>query len=560
MEEAITMSETQRGRVVFRVDGSAQIGTGHVMRCLTLADALLRRGVQSLFLCRNLENGLARWIEGAGHRLTRLPAAGPPSCRDNLYGEWLGTTQEHDAEAVLSALSKCDRHSPIAIMVDHYGLDHVWETLVRSRQQVSILAIDDLNRRHDCAFLLDTTFGKQPADYEGLVPPDCQLMIGSEFALLRPDFARLRATSLERRERDHTAGIPVRNILVSMGGADPSDATGFVLDALEPLARKCDFNLHALIGPAYPHNDNLDDRITKSSGRITAHRNVRNVAELLGRMDLCIGAAGTSSWERCCMGLPTVNVVLAENQRTVADALISEGAASDGGDLVDGWESLTSDAKRQLNSCISLLINDLNYRRNMSEAARKITDGYGPLRVIRALLSPSVQQRRIHLRPANWEDASIIYEWQSYPETRRHAVNPNIPSLEEHESWMQRKLGDKNSSFYIPSAGPIPCGMVRLDQTRAPAPPNANGQRIREISILTAPEFYGCGVALRALRELQALHADEVLLAHVLPGNSASHALFRKANFEPYEAEFYAWSANQNITSSGTANDILIQT
>lgn len=560
MGEAITMSETQQGRVVFRVDGSAQIGTGHVMRCLTLADALFRRGIQSQFLCRNLEDGLEQWIRGAGHRLTRLPTDGPTPSHQQLYGEWLGTTQEHDAGTVLTALGGRDEPSPLAVVVDHYGLDHVWEAIVHSRKQVPILAIDDLGRRHDCDFLLDTTFGKCPADYAGLVPSDCRLMIGSEFALLRPDFARVRSTVLERQDRDFAAGTPVRNVVASMGGADPGDATGFVLDALAPLATKYDFQLHALVGPAYSHYEDLDDRVKRSSDRIIAHRNVRDVAALLGGMDLCIGAAGTSSWERCCVGLPTINVVLAENQRTIANVLSSTGAVSDGGDLSGGWEVSSSETANQLKSCLLLLINNRDNRRKMSEAARKITDGYGPMRVIRALLSPIVQQRGIHLRPVTQEDAPIIYDWQCYPETRRHAVNPNIPSLEEHEGWMRRKLADKNSSFYIPSVGPIPCGMVRLDQSNAPAPPNANGRRTREISILTAPEFYGCGVALQALVELQALHADEVLVAHVLPGNSASHALFRKANFEPYEAGFYAWSANQNITSSGTANDILIQT
>lgn len=536
------MVEVNQGRVVFRVDGSAQIGTGHVMRCLTLADALLTRGIQSLFLCRNLENGLAEWIERAGHRLTLLLADGPPASPQQFYGEWLGTTQEYDAQTVLSVLSRRDELAPLAIVVDHYGLDRTWEAIMSSRLQAPILAIDDLNRRHHCDFLLDTTFGKQPTDYEGLVPAECHLMIGAEFALLRPDFARMRPTVLERRDEAFAAENPVRNLLVSMGGADPHDATGFILDALEHLAAEFDLQLHALTGPAYSHHDELEERISRSCGRIIAHRNVRDVAELLGRMDLCIGAAGTSSWERCCLGLPTVNIVLADNQKAVAAKLALTGAVADGGDFTRGWRAQDLGSPSQLSDNALLLLKDLDGRRRMSEAARRVTDGFGSQRVIKAILSAIVKRHAIHLRPVVWEDASTIYDWQSYPETRRYAVNPAIPSWNEHETWMRRKLTDENCSFYIPSAGQIPCGMVRLDQTTAPPPPNAHGRRIREVSILTSPEFYGCGVALRALQELQILHSDDLIVARVLPGNAASHALFKKANFEPYGAEFYAWS------------------
>ncbi|MBB4640083.1 UDP-2,4-diacetamido-2,4,6-trideoxy-beta-L-altropyranose hydrolase [Rhizorhapis suberifaciens] len=535
------MTDVNQGRVVFRVDGSVQIGTGHVMRCLTLADALLRRGVKSLFLCRNIENGLAEWIEGAGHQLIRLPTDGPPASPQQRYGEWLGTTQEYDAETVLSVLRRSNEPLPVAIVVDHYGLDYIWEVMVDAHPKAPILAIDDLNRRHHCEFLLDTTFGKQPAAYESLVPAECHIMVGSDFALLRPDFARMRSTVLDCRDQAFGTGSPVQNLLVSMGGADPHDATGLVLDALGPLLKEYDFQIHALIGPAYPNNDKLDGRVKNLTDRVVVHRSVRDVAELLGRMDLCIGAAGTSSWERCCLGLPTVNVVLAENQRVVAAELLSEGAVVDGGDLSRGRSPWDAHVRTQLSDSTLLLLKDLDRRRTISEAARRVTDGLGSQRVIRAMLSAIVKRHAIHLRPAIWDDAPIIFDWQCYPDTRRYAVNPAAPSWNEHETWIRGKLANKSSSFYIPSVGQIPCGMVRLDRTDAPVPPNADGRQIREVSILTAPEFYGCGVARQALQELQTLHSDEIIVAHVLPGNAASHALFKKANFEPYHAEFYAW-------------------
>src|SRR5690606_32001299 len=195
----------RRMKVALRTDASMRIGTGHLMRCLTLADALRDAGARTRFVCRALPHGLREVVIGRGHELVELPSVcgstagggdgrGAPVASPHTaleHADWLGTTQEEDAAATCDALDDGAVWDWLA--VDHYAIDARWETRLRTAAR-RILAIDDLaDRRHDCDALLDQNLhAGMHARYDGLVPDACVRLVGPRHALLRPEFAAAR--------------------------------------------------------------------------------------------------------------------------------------------------------------------------------------------------------------------------------------------------------------------------------------------------------------------------------------------------------------------------------
>lgn len=374
------MSGHQRCRAVaIRVDASPVIGLGHVMRCLTLANALTDQGFECVFVARFMIEDVKKKLAEAGHPLVMLPEDGPPP-GPTPYGTWLGTTEEHDAEALGGHMKTLQ---PQIIVVDHYALGIAWERALRSStdQPPLILAFDDLSRSHDCDIVLDATLGKSANDYAHLVPAQCRVLTGPSHALLRPDFAAERRASLQRRDDAFAAGAGIQTILIFMGGADSADCTGWVLRGLCELQLPPEVDLHVVTGPAYPHQDALR-QFAKQCGRsVTLHHNVSDMAALLSRMDLVIGAAGSSSWERCCLGVPAINLILAENQKEAAQALSLSGASVDGG----AYEP-RNDPHRWAETKVGPLLKPAATH-PISLAAREVTDGNGAARVVDAVLA-----------------------------------------------------------------------------------------------------------------------------------------------------------------------------
>lgn len=204
-------------KIVFRTDASIQIGTGHVMRCLTLADELTRQGHECRFICREHPGHLGCLVNSKGYDLTLLP---PPSdqplqqtnSETDDYELWLGAPWQEDARQTLDAISSLN---PDWLVVDHYALDAHWERTLSSTVD-KIMVIDDLaNRPHECTLLLDQNLGRIASDYDELLPTTCQRLIGPRYALLRPEFAALREQSLKRRGKPE-----LKRILISLGGVD----------------------------------------------------------------------------------------------------------------------------------------------------------------------------------------------------------------------------------------------------------------------------------------------------------------------------------------------------
>ena len=320
---------------VFRADASPKIGGGHVMRCLALADGLMQAG----WLCRFwVSPGTLATVPALVRSGHKFLDHGPPKEQVQL------------------------------LIVDHYDLDIAFEASCRSWAR-HILVIDDLaNRRHDCDLLLDQTLGRSAKDYGELTPFGCELLLGPDHALLRPDFSRYRNKSLMRR---HGA---IKRILLTFGSSDPWDMTGVALDGLEHAG--VDAFVDVVLGRSSPNSEAIANRL-QGWERAQFHADASNMAELMSSADISIGAAGVTSWERCTVGLPGLVVVTADNQRIIARTLDPAGAAVFLGD----WTTMTSsrlvDALRAMGEPRRMLA--------MADAAASVCDGLGVLRTVAKL-------------------------------------------------------------------------------------------------------------------------------------------------------------------------------
>lgn len=358
--------------VAFRVDASTVIGSGHVMRCLTLADALAASGAHCRFIMRAHPGSLERVVRGRGHSVTMLSE--PPLADSGVlvsgtpHASWLGVDWHSDAAETVLALSgnRLDW-----LVVDHYALDQKWEAVV-SECAARVMVIDDLaDRYHDCDLLLDQNLGRLEQDYDGLVPGGVTKLIGPRYALLRREFTDARDESLARRE-----SAVVDSILVSMGGVDRENVTADVLRVLEGIVELEACRVTVVLGAACPHVESVSRQAELSPLSVEVHVNTGNMAELMSEADLAIGAAGGSAWERCCLGLPALLVVLADNQRAGAHALHNTGAAL----CIGGIEDIQEGLPVAIGS-----IFQPGVLRQMSRCAAATCDGSGIERVISAL-------------------------------------------------------------------------------------------------------------------------------------------------------------------------------
>ena len=360
-------------KVAFRVDASLQMGSGHVMRCLTLADALRQRGAESLFLCREHPGNLNGLVRDRGYPLVPLPLLPPAGSEPGgqpAHAGWLGATQAQDAAACRASLQALQ---PDWLVVDHYGLDGRWEQALRSTCRL-LMVIDDLaDRDHACDLLLDQNLGRCAADYAGRVPPSCSLLVGPQFALLRPEFAALRAVSLQRRQSPR-----LRQLLVSMGGVDLPDASGAVLRALRQCRLPADARITVVMGAAAPWLEPVRRLAEQMPWPTRVLVNVADMAQHMAECDLAIGAAGSTCWERCCLGVPTLMVVLADNQKEAAAALEAAGAAS--------LLSLDDRLQTSLARCVEEFACAPQRLAAMSHAAAEITLGDGCEELVERLL------------------------------------------------------------------------------------------------------------------------------------------------------------------------------
>ena len=286
-------------RITIRVDSSLQIGTGHIARCLALAEELRKKGAKVEFFCLNLPGNVAHLASNQGFPVHFLDSDPGEEC----------------ARILQAAIPRFD-----ALIVDHYQLDASWERLVRPHVD-KLLVLDDLaNRPHDCDLLVDPNFGEKiELRYAELVSSDCKQLLGPSYALLRKEFSEVRV----RAEALRSPPSEIKHLLIFYGGIDLTDETTKTLDALDKLGRQ-DLSVDVVIGERNPQRDLIEKRLAGRAGYRCLIQ-VENMAELMLSAQLAIGAGGTNSWERCCLGLPSLVVSVADNQVLVCLELDRSG-------------------------------------------------------------------------------------------------------------------------------------------------------------------------------------------------------------------------------------------
>lgn len=311
---------------VFRVDASSVIGSGHVMRCLTLAEELRSRGGNCLFVCRTNEGDLAGEIRRRGFSAMLMGTVDTETVAESVsaldHADWLAGGWQFDVNETLEFLADVTFDW---LVVDHYGIDHHWESEFKAaRPTVRVACIDDLaDRAHDCDLLVDQNLGRRSQDYTALVPPACEMLLGTQYALLRPEFRALRAKSLARRRR----GLGPERIFVNLGGVDMGNMTARVIEALAGLPESNDIKVDIVLGGSAPHSDSVRRTARRLPLDTTVYVNTARMADLMALADVAVGAGGGTSWERCSLGLPSMVLELAPNQRNVVRALASNDVA-----------------------------------------------------------------------------------------------------------------------------------------------------------------------------------------------------------------------------------------
>jgi UDP-2,4-diacetamido-2,4,6-trideoxy-beta-L-altropyranose hydrolase len=350
-------------KVAFRVDVSSQIGTGHFMRCLTLADELKRQFADICFLSRNLPGHFSEMLVVKGIEYIPLGNDGIADPIDELaHASWLGVSQAQDAKATVKALSG---HVYDWMVVDHYALDVRWEIIVRPNVK-NIMVIDDLaDRHHDCDILLDQNYyADMQTRYNGKVPSHSQLLLGPSYALLRDEFRFLR-------EQVKVRNGEVKKVLVFFGGVDENNYT---LQAIEALTEvNAGFQVDVVIGAQHPFKEMIENACTKHG--YVCHVQTPYMAKLMAEADLAIGAGGSASWERCCLGLPSLLVSLADNQIAIAKELSAIGACT----YIGNRDQVS------LKKWLTQFIANQELNKKISENAFSIVDGLGVHRVIKEI-------------------------------------------------------------------------------------------------------------------------------------------------------------------------------
>jgi UDP-2,4-diacetamido-2,4,6-trideoxy-beta-L-altropyranose hydrolase len=496
-------NEIKKMNIAFRTDAAIHIGSGHFMRCLTLAIELKKQGAQIRFISRDLPMHLREMLIASGMEFVSLASETSAAADGTLaHAKWLGTSQAQDAQASIQALS--DRIWDW-VVVDHYALDVQWERAIREITR-QIMVIDDIaDRQHECEILLDQNlYADMQTRYNNKVPLHCQQLLGPRYALLREEFRELR------KQTNPRTGA-VKKILVFFGGVDADNYTGLAIQALSEVTNE-KILVNVVIGAQHPYREQIKQACA-AEGYI-CHVQTAQMARLMSEADLAVGAGGTATWERCCLGLPALSLCIAENQREqIADA-------AEAGILYSpfGGENLVALIQRHTKA----LLENPPLLKLISAAGMSAVDGKGAARIASAM-----NVLGIKIRPANEADSQQLFEWRNHPTIRAVSRNSLPIAWEDHLKWFESLKANKERALLIGYVENKPVGVVRFDK---------EGD-VAEISIYLVPEggFTGQGrnLLLNAEQWLKTNRPDiKRIRASVLGKNTVSQQLFLSANYQ----------------------------
>lgn len=355
--------------ICFRVDASTEIGTGHVMRCLTLAELCRDKGHSCVFVTRLHEGHLNKLIISKGFEVLVLKVQISNHVFEHTdYSSWLGTTQLTDA-AETKKLIKENSLQFDWIIIDHYDINKEWEEEIRECIS-NIMVIDDIaDREHICDILLDQNYYKNATKrYRELVPEKCTLLLGPKYALLREEFIYFRNFKIQSKDQ--------KTILVFYGGSDPKNETLKTISSIKEIENE-NLIIHVVVGPTNPNRHLIEKECNKYN--YNYHYNIAYMAKLLHEVDVAICAGGSFTWERYCIGVPAITTAIAYNQIELCENVQYLG--------IDNYIGVSEWIKQEeiKNEIMSFLKNDNLY--NLGETAKSITDGLGKNRVLEVLES-----------------------------------------------------------------------------------------------------------------------------------------------------------------------------
>lgn len=500
-------------KIAFRTDASLEIGTGHVMRCLTLASALRERGAECHFICREHPGNLLALIRKQAFEVVTLPIMGDDvqsSAREDqqplAHAAWLGSDWFTDAEQTRASTGNM---KPDWLIVDHYALDARWESYLRPYCN-RILVIDDLaDRPHDCDMLLNQNLiADMDRQYTGDVPDHCGMLLGPQYALLRPQYAELHPRIPPREG-------PVHRVMVYFGGVDSSNLTGMTISAFLSLNRK-DILLDVVINPESSHAHSIRRQI-EGHQNIALHSRMPTLALLMVQADVAIGAGGTTSWERCCLGLPALVITVAENQKSVSKQLEQHGAIR--------WLGHKDEVNQ---AALTLALKDVfdnGLMAGWSETGKHLVDGRGAQRVCSVLMLNSNTPLRPRL--AQVEDESLILQWANDPLVRQNSFSEDTIDPITHHAWFRRCLRDLNGCFIyiVETLDGFPAGQVRFDQS--------DGAWMINYSLDPLARYRGLGKMLlqSAMLVFREINKGVPIFGRVKESNKVSCSVFESLGF-----------------------------
>ena len=487
-------------RILIRADASLTIGTGHVVRCLTLAEKLRDRGADVAFVCRLLDGHLSDDIAVRGFPVYRLPGV--------LDGASARTSAglAKDAELTQNALGE-QRFD--WIIVDHYGLDQEWEIAIRPWCD-RLLVIDDLaDRRHDCDVLLDQNLvAGLDTRYADLLPAHCNTLVGPAYALLSRQYGELRERAAPRE------GL-AKHLVVSFGGFDLHGLTEMAVQALVDLNMP-EVEADIVLASSSPQHARIHTLVA-TRPQLRLHDRVSSLAPLFLAADAALGAGGSTHWERLALGLPSLVVTVADNQRPIAVELDRQGLIRWLGDAAQMSPAILKEHLQRL------LSEEIDAR--WSEKCLNVVDGRGADRVA-AMLVARPDMKFVH-RHAKLDDEALLLHWSNDRQTRQNAFSIREITAQEHRAWFRRRLRNPADCMFLIFETPfgIPIGQVRFDRCDTGF----------EISYAVAPTFRRHGLGSAILRSaIEVFHAErpgQTLIGQVKINNPASLRIFGQLGF-----------------------------
>ena len=503
-------------KAIIRTDASLQIGSGHVIRCLTLAKALQGLAVKCTFICRENEGHLIEKIRQEGFECiafakpAELYELNDTNGSDLEHALWLGASWQHDAQQTIQAL---DAQSVDWLIVDHYALDKRWEMILRPHVK-KIIVIDDLaDRDHDCDLLLDQNLvGNFERRYLDLLPEHCESFLGPQYALLQHEYAELHLRTPPRTG-------PVKRILVFYGGEDRHNFTSRTVSAFLKLKRD-DIMLDVVVSSHSPHVAAIQELI-QPHANIIVHDTLPSLALLMLQADLAIGGSGSTSWERCCLGLPSLVITLAENQKPIAAELNQRGLVR----WLGHYDAVTDN---RLLEALQTAIDD-NALESWSRACTTVTDGGGAKRFASFIaLNPAT---KLQARLARLDDEALLLRWANDPLVRANAFNPEAITAETHQEWFYKRLRDPEHCriYIVETEDGLPIGQVRFERVECEW----------EIHYSLAAHARGRNMSQKllsaAIDKFSTLFDQVKIYAQVKKQNKASQRALEGINFQKHE-------------------------